>query len=185
MDIWDGLSDSREELGIQRAPDRTDWVEVIKQIQLTQEEINAINIVADYLQASKETNQNNFNTNDDVIFDTIDRVSGSSISLNTTTGVFTLEAGKTYKLSAGIRFEHSSAVEMGFSWYNITNSIIISVPTRSATPSEGGHYSSLPVTQTILIPSVTTEVTFRCTWDGDGVEDVNAGYTWAIVEVMK
>ncbi len=41
MDIWNGLSDSRIE-GTQRAPDRTDWIEITKQLQLTQEETPVI-----------------------------------------------------------------------------------------------------------------------------------------------
>ncbi len=140
-------------------------------------------VIAEYLQASKANNQINFNTGDDVIFDTIDTSLGSSISLNTATGVFTLKAGKTYRLSAGIRFEYSAASQIGFSWYSITDSINISQLIRIVNASESGEHSSLPVVQTILTTIVDTEVSIRCTWDGDGVEDVNAGYVWALIEI--
>ncbi len=140
--------------------------------------------IAEYLQASMGADQRNFNTGDDVIFDIVDRVSGSSISLNTTTGVFTLEAGKTYRLSAGIRFEHSVAAQIGFRWYDAAGTTNLSEMIRIVNAVEAGEHSSLPVVQTIFIPSVNTDVTLRCTWDGDGTEDVNAGYAWAIIEVI-
>ena len=139
----------------------------------------------DYLQASKANDQINFSTNTDVIFDTLDRSAGSAISLNTSTGVFTLSAGKTYKLTCGLRFEHTTAAKIGFAWYDITNSIEISMRTRMMNMKEAGDYSSLPIAQTIITPDADTQVSVRCVWEGDGVEDVNAGYAWAIVEKIS
>lgn len=139
---------------------------------------------AEYLQASKAISQLNISNADNIIFDTEDTSSGSNISLNTTTGIFTLQAGKTYKLMAGIRFQHTVAETIGFAWYNITTTSVISERARLDNMLSTGGYSSLPVAATIITPPVTTQVSFRCTWGGDGVEDVNAGYAWAIVEVI-
>lgn len=139
----------------------------------------------EYLQASKAADQYNISTNTDVKFDTVDRFAGLSISLNTTTGKFTLVAGKTYKLTSALRFEHSSAAKIGFAWYNITDSEQISVMARIHNMKEAGEKSSLPIMKTIITPIVDTEVTVRCTWEGDGVEDINEGYAWAIIEVMR
>ena len=139
----------------------------------------------EYLQASKATDQTNINTNDDVIFDFIDRSAGSGISLNTGTGVFTLSAGKTYKLTCGIRFENTVAGKIGFAWYNKTTSSIISERARLHNMFESGAYSSLPVAQTIITPTVETEVTVRCTWEGGNGEDVNAGFAWATTEKIS
>ncbi|KKM84975.1 hypothetical protein LCGC14_1293810 [marine sediment metagenome] len=139
----------------------------------------------DYLQASKENDQINFNTGDEVIFDTVDMSAGSAISLNTSTGIFTLSAGKTYKLTCGLRFEYSSSARIGFQWYNITDSVAISMLARIHTMSSTNNYSNLPVMQCIITPDIDTQVSVRCTWEGDGVEDVNAGYTWAIVEKIS
>ena len=138
----------------------------------------------DYLQATLATDQTNFSTSDDVKFDTVINSKGSSISLNTTTGVFTLKPNKTYRLTSGIRFEHTVASKIGFGWYDITNSDEISIMARCMTMSEAGDYSSLPIMKTIFTPTVLTQVSVRCVWDGDGVEDVNAGHVWAIIEVM-
>ena len=142
-------------------------------------------IEVDYLQASKANDQINFSTNTDVIFDAVDRSAGSAISLNTTTGIFTLKGGKTYKLTCGLRFEHTAAAKIGFAWYDITNSAEISVMARIHTMSEAGEKSNIPIIQTIITPTVDTEVSVRCVWDGDGVEDINAGYAWAIVEKIS
>ena len=139
----------------------------------------------DYLQASKANDQTNFNTGDDVIFDTLDRSAGSAITLNTGTGVFTLKAGKTYRLTCGIRYEHTTATRIGFAWYDITNSVEISVRARLMNMKETGDYSTLPIMKTIITPTVDTEVSVRCVWEGDGVEDVNGGHTWAIIEKMS
>ena len=139
----------------------------------------------EYLQASKANDQINFDTGDDVIYDTIDRVAGSAISLNTSTGVFTLKAGKTYELTCGIRYEHTTATRIGFAWYNITNSVEISMRARIMNMKETGDYSNLPIAQAIITPDVDTEVTVRCIWEGDGVEDVNAGHTWVIIKKIS
>ena len=140
---------------------------------------------ADYLQASKANDQTNFDTGDDVIFDTVDRLAGSAISLNTSTGVFTLKAGKTYELTCGIRYEHTTATKIGFAWYNITNSVEISMRARLMNMKETGDYSTLPIAQTIITPDVDTQVTVRCVWDGDGLEDVNAGHAWVIIKKIS
>ena len=139
----------------------------------------------DYLQASKANDQINFNTNTDVIFDTVDRSAGSAISLNTSTGVFTLSAGKTYELTCGIRYEHTAATKIGFAWYDITNSVEISMRARLMNMKETGDYSTLPIAQTIITPDVDTQVTVRCVWDGDGLEDVNAGHAWVIIKKIS
>ncbi len=139
----------------------------------------------EYLQASKANDQTNFDNGDDVIFDTIDKSAGGAISLNTGTGVFTLKAGKTYKLTCGIRYEHTTATRIGFAWYDITNSVEISVRARLMNMKETGDYSTLPIMKTIITPTVDTEVSVRCVWEGDGVEDVNGGHTWAIIEKIS
>ena len=139
----------------------------------------------DYLQASKANDQINFSTGNDVIFDTVDKVAGSAISLDTGNGKFTLSAGKTYELTCGLRFEHTAAAKIGFAWYDITNSVEISMRTRMMNMKEAGDYSSLPIAQTIIKPDVDTEVTVRCVWEGDGVEDINAGYAWVIIKKIS
>ena len=139
----------------------------------------------EYLQASKANDQINFDTGDDVIFDTMDRSAGSAISLNTGTGIFTLKGGKTYKLTCGIRYEHTTATRIGFAWYDITNSVEISVRARLMNMKETGDYSTLPIMKTIITPTVDTEVSVRCVWEGDGLEDVNGGHAWAIIEKIS
>ena len=139
---------------------------------------------AEYLQASKTVDQININTNDTIIFNAVDISAGSSISLNTTTGVFTLASDKTYRLTGEITFEHTSAAVIGFAWYNITGAAAISATAIVRNQLSTGDWSSNSVMQCIITTSVTTEVSIRCVYDGDGAEDVNAGYSWAIVEVI-
>ncbi len=152
--------------------------------------INALRVsmaggtLAEYLAAAKKVDQTNFSTNDTLVFDTLWTSSGSSISLNTSNGVFTLATGKTYMLTSGMRYEHTAASRIGFAWYNETTSSEISIRTRLMNMSEAGDYSTLPIAKTIITPTVETNVTVRCVWEGDGVEDINAGHAWAIIEVM-
>ncbi len=88
-------------------------------------------------------------------------------------------------MTCGIRYEHTTATKIGFAWYDITNSVEISVRARLMNMKETGDYSNLPIAQTIITPDVDTQVTVRCVWDGDGLEDVNAGHAWVIIEKIS
>lgn len=139
---------------------------------------------AEYLTASLSGDELNFSNNDNVTWNTVDSSSGSSISLDTGTGIFTLQAGKTYRLSSAVRMADGAAGEIDFAWYNITNSVEISQRAVLQTTSETGNTSGQPVMQTIFAPSVNTQVSVRAVANANGTEDVFADDSYAIIETI-
>ena len=149
------------------------WVEFSQEAQ-----------AVEYLQASIAVDQVNLSNNDNIKFDTVDKSSGSNISLNTGTGIFTLQAGKTYRLTSEINFEHTAAAIVQFAWYDITNSTEISERAMVRNAASVGDFSTNPVMKTIFTPTVNTQVSVRVVADGSNVEDVNSGFSWALIETI-
>ncbi len=152
--------------------------------QLPSAVITAQAQATEYLQASIAVNQVNLANNTNIRFDTLDKSSGSNISLNTGTGIFTLQAGKTYRLTSEINFEHTAAAIVQFAWYDITGSTEISQRAMVRNAASVGDFSTNPVMKTIFTPTVNTQVSVRVVADGSSVEDVNAGFSWALIETI-
>jgi len=84
---------------------------------------NAVSgMLADYIQVYNATDDTGLTTNSTIIFDT--QVSGSGIPYNTSTGVFTLTAGKTYELYANVNwntFSDASGGYLVYQWVDATS----------------------------------------------------------------
>lgn len=111
---------------------------------------------ASYMRGSRTTSQT-LNVNDNLIYNTVDNTSGSSISLNTTTGKITLTAGNTYRLMAAV--PNFSGSRPSFSWYNETSGTTIGSSVNGYNPSDAaGNGSFGGVAQVIITPNVNTVV---------------------------
>ena len=161
-------------------------------IQLATSVTTNVAQAAEYLYAQTQTNQtSNLASGDHVKFDTVVTSSGSSVTLDTTTaytttgsnasvGRFTLQSGKTYRLSAAIPWTNGSILRL--QWYDTTKSANISqwlnVETSAANSGNAGA---------IFTATVETVAELRVN-SNTGVTAIGADstflYPWAIIEVI-
>jgi hypothetical protein len=82
-------------------------------------------VLASYMFAYRAEQTTGLSNNAYILFNSISASNSSDVTLNTTTGVFTLKGGKTYHLSGlipMIQFSSDNAY-MAVQWYDITNGI--------------------------------------------------------------
>ena len=96
----------------------------------------------DYVSVTRSESDQTVNSGDVIVFNTID---GGNIPYNTSTGLFTLTAGKTYKLIAGVSLSNGngSAKEVNINWKNAAGNILGSKgellsPSANVTAAGGG-----------------------------------------------
>ncbi len=113
----------------------------------------------DYVNVYRDATSYNTTANAAYIFDT---VSSGNIPYNTSTGQFTLTAGKTYLLEGSIQNTQTSN-SVQFQWYDITSAALIGSPGISVSFNTGFTTSDQKKAVTIFTPSVNTTVELRTT----------------------
>jgi cytoskeletal protein CcmA (bactofilin family) len=125
-----------------------------------------------------------------IVFTSTESSFGTDISLNTSTGVITLAAGKTYRLRgyAGY-FTPTSGIYFAYRWYNITTGAYIGSTAHITSPTSGSSATGAAGTaEAIITPAVTTTVRLDTETDGtigvvvSGLQ--GALYPWADVQVI-
>ena len=127
---------------------------------------------ARYLSAGRTTNQTSAGSwaNVNIIMDTVRASSG--ITYNTSTGVFTLEGGVTYRITAQINFESLASYAFTFRLVNNTTGAQIGPFAESFSMSSGSggggggggggtSNPSAPVLDIIVTPTTTTDYRLR------------------------
>jgi len=117
---------------------------------------------ASYMHAIKAAAQSGMSNATAVTFDTITSSGGTDISLNTTTGVFTLNAGKTYRLYGTPGNGNTSGARLGYIWRNVTTSTDIGTSGNIVSPTDA--YASDPGTQpaiAVVQATVSTQVILK------------------------
>jgi hypothetical protein len=115
-----------------------------------------------YLLASLSSAQNNLAVGNTVVFNTVDDSLGTDISLNTSTGVFTLKAGKTYRLSAQLQVQGSSpSGAVDGIWRNVTDSVNIGQPSATSSRNQNTPWGNKPTAIAYVTATVDTDVAFR------------------------
>jgi hypothetical protein len=125
-----------------------------------------------------------FSDGDPVKFNTVDTSNGSDISLNTSTWIFTLKAGKTYSLESGVRIQGSAAI-FGYQWYNITNSTFIGTIGFSQT-ADSSNNSEQQTAKAYITPS--TDITVKLYIIGSLVSNISAvdyRFSYAQIEAVE
>lgn len=109
----------------------------------------------------RATAQQTVNLNSNINFSTIDSQTGSDISFNTSTSVFTLKAGKTYKLTGIIPWASNTWSQ--WAWYNITGSTQIgSIAHQESTGATAGTFGGgTGVATAYVTPTSDIQVAFR------------------------
>ncbi len=129
---------------------------------------------AEFVRAEMRTQQTtNVATNDHLKFETVDKKSGSSISLDTSTtytngggasiGRFTLAAGKTYILHGTIPIAGWSANTgyLDFSWYDVTNTTLIGSNGGLEPDTGTAHQSRNAYAEAMITTTASTTVELR------------------------
>jgi len=136
------------------------------ELTLNGSRINANGIInTDYINAGRITSdQTSMGVNNDIIFNYANVSNG--ISLNTSTGVFTLTANKTYKLFAELSFSNFSDLANGYiiyDWVDATTNTRLDTSGVSAGVGEhiNRNTNEFNATSTTLIYTPTTNQTIK------------------------
>ena len=104
---------------------------------------------------------------------------GGNIPYNTTTGVFTLSANKTYLLQAQVRANtpsvSSSYIEYGFVDATTNALLVNGTETITSSTTATGGYGSNPVINFIYTPSTNQTVKLRTTVNTNGTQTIVSG----------
>ena len=129
----------------------------------------------DYVSVST-INQAAIGDNRDLIFTTNN---GGNIPYNTSTGVFTLSANKTYLFQAQVRANtpsaNSSYIEYGFVDATTNSLLINGTETITSSTTATGGYGSNPVINFIYTPSTNQTVKLRTTVNSNGTQTIVSG----------
>ena len=106
------------------------------------------------------SNQGSITSGTDVVFDT-DRGS-QGVTLNASTGVFSLQANKTYVLEAALYFQYSAASTNQYGWVDSSNTALTGgTDGTGLTPTSGSQESSQTTAKAIITTSARTDVHLR------------------------
>ena len=110
----------------------------------------------DYVSVSRTGSDQTVNTGSTIIFNTIN---GGNIPYNTSTGAFSLTAGKTYKLIAGVSISNgnTAAKEVNFYWKNAAGDILGSKG-EMLSPNANVEASGNGIAYAIYTPTINTTV---------------------------
>ena len=146
------------------------------------------NVPASYMRAHRKTTQTSSTVETTLIMTEVETSFGSDISLDTTTGIFTLAAGRTYRLrgSVGISTSATIGTPCYYNWTNLTTGGPIGSLAQINTITSG---TSVPggTAEGIITPSVTTSVAFVFSMNSGvtlTVSETGFKYAWADIEVI-
>ena len=171
-------------------------------IQLATSVTTNVAQAAEYLFAILGSDQTgDFAANDHVKFNTVDKSSGSSISLDTTTtysksngaasiGRFTLAAGKTYNLRGQLAASFDSTDDVAYRWYDVTSgATALGAGSQKLSVTSTSHFSNANLAEAIITPTVSTLVELRI--EGQvGINRIEASafngtnLTYAIIQLV-
>ena len=115
-----------------------------------------------YMDATRTANQTtNLTAGNPVVFTSVNGSYGSDISLNASTGVFTLLPGKTYRLSGTVPYIINSAApaQASFIWRDKTDNSLIGSGTHLVAAESGNyHAENGGPAVAVITPTVVTEI---------------------------
>ena len=123
-------------------------------------------------------------TNGSIItLDTFTQFSGNSITKSG--NQITLQAGKTYELTAAyVGNDFTGAGYNSGQWYNITTGAFIGsgqfIPAASYVSNLGGQSTA----QAVITPTVTTVLEFRTNTTGSTSANISANFSWYIIKQL-
>lgn len=150
---------------------------------------NAVGEATDHMHARLLNNQTtNIATNDRVRFDVVLKSFGSNISLDTGTGIFTLKAGKHYRLQGetDVIFTGGGNTYLDIRWYDVTNTAYLQgKDARSQPMSYSNNSCWVGDTVTYVNPSTDIEVELRIVTEVGSSPDALTTRGYAIIEAIR
>jgi hypothetical protein len=150
--------------------------------------IGTLNV--DYINAGRITSDQSVGVNNDIVFNTT--IANGGIPLNTSTGVFTLTANKTYRIFAGLSFNTFSDATNGYivyDWVDATTNTSLDTTGVSVGVGEAinRNVSEFNATSANLIYTPSTNQTIKLRVVGaSGTAYIRAGIgTKAIIEQIN
>jgi hypothetical protein len=133
----------------------------------------------DYVSVSRTGSDQTVNTNSVIIFNTIN---GGNIPYNTSTGLFSLTAGKTYKLIGGVSISNGNNVakEVNFVWKN-TAGDALGTKGELLSPSAAVDAAGNGIAYAIYTPTTNTTVSLNVTYSSASTI-LWQNYTFASIE---
>ena len=132
----------------------------------------------DYVSVNRTTTQS-VNTGDNIIFNTIN---SGNIPYNSTTGNFSLTAGKTYRLMGSVSLDgsNSSSSEIDIAWKNAAGDVLgnraLILSTNYSTAATGNG-----ITDIVYTPTVNTTIALNVVFSTANAKTV-PNYTYANIE---
>jgi hypothetical protein len=149
---------------------------------------------ASFMRGSRSTTQSINSIGTVIIFNQVDNSYSSDISLDTSTGIITLAANRTYRLIATVPTYSnvSSNSRPGFAWYNRTAATQIGSLTAAYSASDSATYGSFGgIAEAILTTAASTSVDFRAvslgsaiTAGGNADFSTTGSYPWFEIQVI-
>lgn len=133
----------------------------------------------DYVSVSRTGSDQTVNTNSVIIFNTNN---GGNIPYNTSTGLFSLTAGKTYKLIGGVSLSNgnTTAKEVNFVWKNASGDVI-GTKGELLSPSAAVDAAGNGIAYAIYTPTANTTVSLNVSYSSASTI-LWQNYTFASIE---
>ena len=158
---------------------------------------NVQGVAASYAKYTRTTQQSSISANTVIVCNTLENTAGTDITANTTSGQFTLTAGRTYRLRGMIPGWTGSSGSLAYAWYNETASTWLGEAGECYSPTSNAAYGAVggPAEAVITVAS-TTVVSFRVLV-ASGVSSIGGntdfnntgqpigGYPWTDIQVIS
>jgi hypothetical protein len=119
--------------------------------------VNSV-VAASVAKYTRTTTQTGVAANTVVICDTQESLIGSTISVDTTTGNVTLQAGGTYRLRGGIGIYNTAGGRISYQWYNATTAAWIGEAAVAVSPTSSAGLTNYQGSAECVITPLTTTV---------------------------
>ncbi|MBL7747364.1 MAG: hypothetical protein JNM19_08065 [Chitinophagaceae bacterium] len=145
--------------------------------------INSLGNTVQYAYAMRSTDQTGIGGNTNLVFDNL--VVSNGIAYNTSTGVFTLTAGKTYRLSFGadfLSFSNNTSGYISTTWVDAnTNTALVDMNALAYPATTTSNAFASNNVEIIYTPSTNQAIRLRTT-GATGTATMNADNNYAIVQ---
>ncbi len=153
-------------------------------IQLVADNRSSVGQSKSYMKVTRSTSAQSVTVGNDILFNNTEASFGSDISYNSGTGVFTLKAGKTYRMEGVLRKDGANGSGyINYGWRNQTTSTDIGTAAEASSPSYGTDYGDQEQASVVITPSVDTNISLRVFGANNGL--VLTGGSYAYVEVIS
>ena len=136
-------------------------------------------ITTSYIHANLSSSQTSVGANTDIVFNS--ELAGSGITLNTSTGVFTLPANGTYELEASLLINpfDSASGEMQYQWVDSSNVSLGGSTAVSEPVGRAINVTSQPIAKAIVTTTSSTKQVKLRTSGVNGTGNVSLTFSYA------